>query len=94
LLLDPTISIQNSAALALGRIANHSAELAEAVVTNEVLPQLVMSLAQQSVFYKKAACFVLRSVAKHSDSLAKAIVNSGAVDSLAVCMEEFDPGVK
>jgi HEAT repeat protein len=34
LLLDPTVSIQNSAALALGRIANHSPELAEAVVTN------------------------------------------------------------
>lgn len=53
-----------------------------------------MSLAQQSVFYKKAACFVLRSVAKHSAALSKAIVNSGAIDSLAVCMEEFDPGVK
>jgi hypothetical protein len=50
------------------------------------LPQLVMSLAQQNVFYKKAACFVLRSVAKHSSSLAKAIVNSGALDSLAVCL--------
>ena len=32
LLLDPTVSIQNSAALALGRIANHSEKLAEAVV--------------------------------------------------------------
>jgi hypothetical protein len=86
-LLDPTISIQNSAALALGRIANHSPELAEAVVVNEMLPQLVMSLANQNVFYKKAACFVLRSVAKHSSSLAKSIVNSGALDSLTVCLE-------
>lgn len=49
LLLDPTISIQNSAALALGRIASHSEKLAEAVVENHVLPQLVNSLAQQNV---------------------------------------------
>ena len=51
LLLDPTISIQNSAALALGRIANHSEKLAESVVENQVLPQLVMSLGQQNVYY-------------------------------------------
>jgi hypothetical protein len=34
-------SIQQSAALALGRLASYSDELAEALVTNEVLPQLV-----------------------------------------------------
>lgn len=50
LLIDPTVSIQNSAALALGRIANHSEKLAEAVVENQVLPQLVVSLAQQNVY--------------------------------------------
>jgi len=53
-----------------------------------------MSLGQQNVFYKKAACFVLRSLAKHSSSLSKAIINSGVLDSLAICVEEFDPGVK
>jgi hypothetical protein len=31
-LIDPTVSIQNSAALALGRIANYSEKMAEAVV--------------------------------------------------------------
>ena len=49
LLIDPTVSVQNSAALALGRIANHSEKLAEAVVENQVLPQLVVSLGQQNV---------------------------------------------
>jgi hypothetical protein len=34
-------SIQQSAALALGRMANYSDDLAEAVVSSEVLPQLV-----------------------------------------------------
>ena len=34
-------SIQQSAAMALGRLANYSDDLAEAVVQNEILPQLV-----------------------------------------------------
>lgn len=40
-LLLPACSIQQSAALALGRLANYSDDLAEAVVQNEILPQLV-----------------------------------------------------
>ncbi len=94
LLLDNVPSIQQSAALALGRLAQHSDDLAEAVVTHEVLPQLVYSLAEQNRFYKKAAAFVLRSVAKHSPPLAHAVVDSGALDALVLCLEEFDPGVK
>ena len=46
LLLDSVASIQQSAALALGRLANYSDELAEAVVSNEILPQLVYSLSE------------------------------------------------
>jgi hypothetical protein len=42
-------SIQQSAALALGRLANYSDDLAEAVVGNEILPQLVYSLSEQNV---------------------------------------------
>ena len=49
LLLDNMPSIQQSAALALGRLANYSDELAEAVVSNEILPQLVYSLSEQNV---------------------------------------------
>lgn len=94
LLLDNVASIQQSAALALGRLANFNETLAESVVTHEVLPQLVYSLAQQNRFYKKAAAFVLRAVAKHSPPLAKAVVDSGAMESLVLCLEEFDPTVK
>ena len=49
LLLDNVPSIQQSAALALGSLANYSDELAEAVVSNEILPQLVYSLSEQNV---------------------------------------------
>jgi hypothetical protein len=34
-------SVQQSAALALGRLANYSDVLAEALVENDILPQLV-----------------------------------------------------
>ena len=94
LLLDNVPSIQQSSALALGRLANYSDDLAEAVVGNEILPQLVYSLSEQNRFYKKAAAFVLRAVAKHSPELAQAVVDSGALESLVVCLEEFDPSVK
>lgn len=49
LLLDNVPSIQQTAALALGRLASHSEELAEAVVTQEILPQLAHSVAHQNV---------------------------------------------
>lgn len=94
LLLDNVPSVQQSAALALGRLASHSGELAESVVSNEVLPQLVYSLSEQNRFHKKAAAFVLRAVAKHSAPLAQAVADAGALDSLTQCLEEFDPGVK
>ncbi|XP_071475803.1 sperm-associated antigen 6 isoform X3 [Marmota flaviventris] len=45
-------------------------------------------------FYKKAAAFVLRAVGKHSPQLAQAIVDCGALDTLVICLEDFDPGVK
>ncbi|KAA0187399.1 Sperm-associated antigen 6 [Fasciolopsis buskii] len=94
LLLDTVPTIQQTAALALGRLANHKQDLAEAVVKEDILPQLVFSLAEQNRFYKKAAAFVLRAVAKHSPELARKVVDCGALDALVIGLEEFDPGVK
>ncbi|CAG5118356.1 unnamed protein product [Candidula unifasciata] len=94
LLLDIVPTIQQTAALALGRLANYNDDLAEAVVRGDILPQLVYSLAEQNRFYKKAAAFVLRAVAKHSPQLAQSVVDCGALDALVICLEEFDPGVK
>lgn len=52
LLLDIVPTIQQTAALALGRLANYNDDLAEAVVKGDILPQLVYSLAEQNVrFY-------------------------------------------
>ena len=44
LLLDVVPTIQQTAALALGRLANYNDDLAEAVVKGDILPQLVYSL--------------------------------------------------
>ncbi|KAF4645774.1 putative sperm associated antigen 6 [Toxoplasma gondii] len=74
LLLDNVPSIQQTAALALGRLASHSEELAEAVVTQEILPQLAHSVAQQNRFYKRSAAFVIRAVSKHSAELAQVMI--------------------
>ena len=46
-----------TAALALGRLANHSGDLAEAVVKGDILPQLVTSLAEQNVREMSTATF-------------------------------------
>lgn len=94
LLLDNVPSIQQSAALALGRLASYSYSLANDIVNFEILPQLVFSLQEQNKFYKKAAAFVLRSVAKHNPNLAQAVVDSNALESLVNCLEEFDNSVK
>eukprot|EP00274_Cyanoptyche_gloeocystis_P004767 CAMPEP_0196659910 /NCGR_PEP_ID=MMETSP1086-20130531/37085_1 /TAXON_ID=77921 /ORGANISM="Cyanoptyche gloeocystis , Strain SAG4.97" /LENGTH=511 /DNA_ID=CAMNT_0041994059 /DNA_START=32 /DNA_END=1567 /DNA_ORIENTATION=+ len=94
LLLDNVPHVQQSAALALGRLANYHEDLADAVVSNGILPQLVYSLHEQNRFYKRAAAFTLRSVAKHSPPLAQAVVDSGALEALVQCLDEFDPGVK
>lgn len=58
LLLDIVPTIQQTAALALGRLANYNDDLAEAVVKGDILPQLVYSLAEQNVCASSSLCLV------------------------------------
>ena len=51
LLLDNVASIQQSAALALGRLASYSDDLAEQIVRLDILTQLVYSLKNQNVTF-------------------------------------------
>lgn len=94
LLIDSVPAIQQSAALAIGRLANHSEDLAESVIQNDIISQLIYSLSNQNRFFKKASCYVLRAVAKHSPQLSEDIVNSGALEPLVNCLEDFDATVK
>jgi hypothetical protein len=61
LLLDIVPTIQQTAALALGRLANYNDDLAEAVVKGDILPQLVYSLAEQNVSCY-AVCLLMNTV--------------------------------
>jgi len=56
LLLDNVSSIQHSAAIALGRLASYNDELAEAIVSGDILPQLVYSLGEQNVSVITSLC--------------------------------------
>ncbi|KAL9655738.1 hypothetical protein ABK040_004967 [Willaertia magna] len=94
LLLDADPSVQQNAALALGRLANYSPQLAEKIITSEIIPQLVNSILKNNKYYQRHAAFVLRAIAKHGSRLAQAVVDSGAVDALVKCLDEFDPQVK
>jgi HEAT repeat protein len=94
LLLDSVQAIQQSAALAIGRLANYSEEIAESVIQNDILTQLIYSLSNQNRFYKKAACYVIRAVAKHSATLADDIIKSGALAPLIHNLIDFDSSVK
>ena len=96
LLSDPVISIKQSAALAIGRLAKHSKELAKSVVDDngKIIKQLLESFIGDNKFYKKATCFVISSVSRQSEDLAKKITNYSAIKYLVSCLEEYDPSVK
>ena len=78
----------------MGRLAHYNQDLAEDVVNNAILNHLVDNLGEKNKFFKKNAAFVLKNVAKHSANLAQYVVDSGALQSLVICLEEFDPEVK
>lgn len=67
LLLDNVSSIQQSAALALSRLASYSPEFAEAIVANQILPQLINSLAKQNVGY---IIYIIRDSIKKQQHLS------------------------
>lgn len=94
LLLDNVGAIQQTAALALGRLANQSEAIAEKIVDSGVLPEIVAGLNSNDVYYKRNACFVIRTIAKHSPLLAQKTVDAGSLDPLVKCLESFDIKVR
>lgn len=51
LLLDSEPTVQQNAALALGRLANYNEHVSEQIVMSEILPQIVLSLNSDNVRY-------------------------------------------
>uniref|UniRef100_A0A8C5GHG9 Sperm-associated antigen 6-like n=1 Tax=Gouania willdenowi TaxID=441366 RepID=A0A8C5GHG9_GOUWI len=94
LLSDVVPSIQQTAVFALGKLADHSKELATIVVKEYILPPLFESILFKNIFFKKAVTLVVSAVAKHSPELSQAVVDCGALETLVLCLEDFDPGVQ
>jgi hypothetical protein len=95
LLSDPVISIKQSAALAISRLAKEDIELATAVIEDKgnILHQL-LDAHDSSKYVKSAACLVIKSVAKHSTFLAEKLEEGGAIPFLVSCLKEYDPTLK
>lgn len=96
LLLDVIPTIQQTAALALGRLANYNDDLAEAVVKGDILPQLMCSLPEQNVrhhCFLKQYCFLTVAQGKGNLSVSAICCYSNvAIDVLkseTACM--FEP---
>ena len=96
LLSDPVISIKQSAALAIGRLAKHNKDLANSVVEDNgrIIRLLLEGFESNNKFYKKATCFVISSVARQSPKLAEEVCKYSAIKYLVRCLEEYDPSVK
>ncbi|BES91826.1 Sperm-associated antigen [Nesidiocoris tenuis] len=94
LLNDPSLRVQQNAALAIGRIANNSHEAARIAMIIDTMQALLRNIEKRSKYYKKAVMFALRCFAKHSPELANTLVTNGALDAILICLEEFDSGVK
>jgi hypothetical protein len=85
LLLDNVPSIQQTAALALGRLANYSEDLAEGIVGNEILPQLVYSLSDQNVSIKLLQCNDYVIIFFHTISILEILQESCCIRITCCC---------
>ncbi|KAA0160179.1 hypothetical protein FNF31_04489 [Cafeteria roenbergensis] len=96
LLHDKLPSVQQTSALALGRLAHYSTELATELVTTRVLQELVHSMEAEgaSVYHKRAGAYVARAVARHTAELAQCCVDAGAAAVLTACLSDQDAGVR
>jgi HEAT repeat protein len=94
LLLDNVSAIQQTAALALGRLANYKEGIADQIVQAEILPEIVNGIRSSDHYYQRNACFVIRTISKHSASLAQRCVDTGCLDPLVKCLESFDNKVR
>ncbi|OEH77778.1 armadillo beta-catenin-like repeat [Cyclospora cayetanensis] len=94
LLLDSIPGIQQTAAVALGRLAGHSEVAARECVNEDILPHLVASVAEQNRFYRRSTALVMRSIAKHSAELSQVVCDAGAVPLLSKQLTSTDTVVR
>lgn len=95
LLNDRVPTIQQTAALAVGRMASFSVEVAEALASCGILEQLSSAMRESTLSgHLKACAFVLKSVARHTPELAGAALAAGAGAALTHALSLPDPSVR
>jgi len=95
LLTDVSVSIQQNAAIAVGKLASHSVEIAELLDKEDVLRTLIyVNIERPHRYLKRATLNSLRSIVKHNAALARSVVEMGGLEFIVGCMEEFDASLK
>lgn len=94
LLLDDVPGIQQSAALAIGRLANYDERIAEDVVNHGILNDIVRGLSSEDLVFQRSSCFVIRTVARHSAELAEKVVQSNVLGHIVNCLQSYDSKVR
>lgn len=70
------------------------AELAQAVVDNGAVPQLILCLQEPEISLKRIAASSISDIAKHSPELAQTVVDAGAVAYLSQQVDATDAKLK
>ena len=95
MLVDINPSIQQAAALALGRIASDSEEQAETLYSQGIIKEAYEAVkSSKHSYFKKTVCFLLMSVAKHSAISAGYVTDPDTLSFISNCVSDFDPIVK
>lgn len=94
LLLDTVPSIQQNAALSLGKLANYSQQIAEQITNVGILPEIVSALSSKDNYYQRNSCFVIRTISKHNSQLAQKTVDAGCLKPLVECLDAVDVKVR
>jgi hypothetical protein len=86
--------VKEAAAWALGYIARHNEELAQAVVDAGAVPLLVLCIQEPEIALKRIAASTISDIAKHSPELAQTVVDAGAIAHLAQMILNPDSKLK
>ena len=89
----PTVA--QTAALAVGRMASFSVEVAEELAQCGILQELCASMRGSTLpGHLKSGCFVLKAVCRHSAELCSEALGAGAAATLVHCLQQVDAGVR
>ncbi|GBP19896.1 Sperm-associated antigen 6 [Eumeta japonica] len=90
LVCDESATVRQCAVLAAARLAEHDEEVARHFIAKGLVASVLERLNKYNVFYKRFVLYLVRAVAKHNEELSGSIVRLGAIESIILCLEDFD----